>query len=85
MADRVSSLHVSKRKNHAISKHICVDHYIPLLKYLSNHIQLQQTVLIDQLDRSNATCPFKFPSSVMTEQKSQMLFHQGYLLEALVP
>ena len=43
--------------NHAISSQFCVDHYILLLNYLSNHLN-------DQLVLSKATCSFKITSFI---------------------
>ena len=61
MAGSVSSWRI--RKNCAISRNICVDHYILLLKHLSNHMHFKtnsfRTFFLDQLARSKSTCSFK--------------------------
>ena len=52
-----------KKENRAILRQTCVDHCILLLKHLSNHMRFiknrLQTLFIDQLVRSKATCSFK--------------------------
>ena len=53
---------VKYKENHAISRHVCVDHYTLLLNYLSsNHVHFItrfQTLFKDQLDRSKAVWSF---------------------------
>ena len=57
------------KRNHTISRHICVDHCVLLLQHLSTNMHFIAKLFKDQLNRSKAACSFMFLISLGTSPK----------------